>query len=453
MKRAMAQEKSDDKYSRQALIEGWDQRNMNAAVAVAGLGRAGFIVADCMARAGVATLYLVDSADRAGAAKPAIEQVSGAKVYAVAADSQYVRGCSAIVNALQDKNLEEILLRNAAVNKVPVISIRTNGMQGEVLEAGGQMPEARCLLPAAGGERLASESISASTMAAGLAAQEAYKILQKGKIGAPAGHIYFSGSENILTFKPEEIEKYKAQQNGPGRTYSVSGLAAKSATIIGVGGLGTICARDLAQAGIGKLYLVDNDAVEESNLTRQVLFKKEHISMAKTASAKKSLEEIAPNTEVIGVPMMLGAAKSFHPEIFRSDVVLDCLDNVNSRLQLSKFCRKFSVPLVSGGVHALAGQLQHYNPKNPASPCINCNPFISEAKPLGDSCTKDIKTPIINSTTNLIAGMQVQETLKILHGGGIGTPTERFFYFLGDKNTALYVNIKRKQSCTACSAR
>ena len=150
MKRAMAQEKSDDKYSRQALIEGWDQRNMNAAVAVAGLGRAGFIVADCMARAGVATLYLVDSADRAGAAKPAIEQVSGAKVYAVAADSQYVRGCSAIVNALQDKNLEEILLRNAAVNKVPVISIRTNGMQGEVLEAGGQMPAACCRRRTAG---------------------------------------------------------------------------------------------------------------------------------------------------------------------------------------------------------------------------------------------------------------------------------------------------------------
>jgi len=219
-------------------------------------------------------------------------------------------------------------------------------------------------------------------------------------------------------------------------------------TVVGAGGLGTPLLNNLARAGVGILYVVDYDSVERSNLARQVLYLEGDVGRPKADAAALRLMEINPDVKAYAVPMMVGVAPSLRPEAFQVDVVADCLDNLGARKQLNKICLEHRIPLVSGGVHGMQGNLQVIRPYENA--CLQCNPLISDAPVVGDSCTKNITNPVVNSTTTIIAGLQTQEIYKILHGGSIGRSIQEFIYFQGDNNLIKYVPIKRKASCGAC---
>ena len=136
-----------------------------------------------------------------------------------------------------------------------------------------------------------------------------------------------------------------------------------SVLILGLGGLGSPVALYLASAGVGKLVLVDDDAVELSNLQRQVIHTTESIGEPKAESAAAQIKRINPNIEVdVRVERLEEAAMV---ELVSSvDLVVDCTDNFSTRHALNRACYAAKVPLVSGAAIRFEGQVTVYDPRS-----------------------------------------------------------------------------------------
>ncbi len=131
-------------------------------------------------------------------------------------------------------------------------------------------------------------------------------------------------------------------------------LASSGVLIAGVGGLGTVVAESLVRAGVGRLWLVDNDRVSEPDLNRQILYKRQDIGQKKVDVAVKRLKAIGADADVVG----LGC--EITPQ-FRlpkgASVAADCLDNYRSRFLLDEICLRQGVLLVHGGISGRYGQI------------------------------------------------------------------------------------------------
>jgi adenylyltransferase/sulfurtransferase len=116
-------------------------------------------------------------------------------------------------------------------------------------------------------------------------------------------------------------------------------LCNSTVLIIGVGGVGSYAAAELAGMGVN-LTLCDCDKVEKTNLNRQFLYDEEDIGLDKADAAKNRLEQFNPQIRI-------NAEMDFHRLDFKEfDVAMDCTDNLDSRIEISRECKKKGVPLV-----------------------------------------------------------------------------------------------------------
>ena len=117
-----------------------------------------------------------------------------------------------------------------------------------------------------------------------------------------------------------------------------------SVLLIGAGGLGSPAALYLAAAGVGRLGLVDNDAVDLSNLQRQILHATSDVGQAKVASAKASLEALDPNIRVEVFQERLNPDNAM--ALMKGwDIVIDGTDNLPTRYLIDDACALLGVPL------------------------------------------------------------------------------------------------------------
>ncbi len=126
--------------------------------------------------------------------------------------------------------------------------------------------------------------------------------------------------------------------------------------IVGVGGLGGTVAEVLARIGAGQLHLIDGDRFEEHNLNRQRFARTANLGRSKSREACDEIARINPAVRVDASAVFL-TAENAGDLIGDADVVIDCLDRLDSRLVLQEACRRRSVPLVSAAVAGTAGQL------------------------------------------------------------------------------------------------
>lgn len=126
--------------------------------------------------------------------------------------------------------------------------------------------------------------------------------------------------------------------------------------IIGVGGLGNPAALYLQAAGVGHLTLADGDRVEISNLPRQILFSEHDLGQVKATAAHQVLKNKNSSTQYQVI------AQYLDPDFFAQcdatfDLVLDCSDNLESRLQINRFCVAHHLPLISASAIGWQGQI------------------------------------------------------------------------------------------------
>ena len=116
--------------------------------------------------------------------------------------------------------------------------------------------------------------------------------------------------------------------------------------VIGLGGVGGYALEALARAGVGKLTLVDGDAIAQTNLNRQILATVDTVGKPKAAVAKERVQTIAPQAQVQAVAEFLNdrTAETLLNESF--DFIIDCIDDVPAKVLLAEHCREHKIPLV-----------------------------------------------------------------------------------------------------------
>lgn len=142
--------------------------------------------------------------------------------------------------------------------------------------------------------------------------------------------------------------------------------------VIGAGGLGSAAEPYLAAAGVGHITLIDHDAVELTNLQRQIMHAQSSVGKSKVASGKEFLERL--NSTIQIETIQAKATSSLLDELLPSvDVVLDCTDNFSTGHLINAACIKNKTPLVSGSTLKFDGQVTVFDPRNSKSPCYACS--------------------------------------------------------------------------------
>jgi len=223
-------------------------------------------------------------------------------------------------------------------------------------------------------------------------------------------------------------------------------LLAAHALIIGAGGLGSPAAFYLASAGVGRITLVDNDAVDLTNLQRQILHTTERIGLPKAESGKTMLAQLNPEVEVVALAERADEERLL--QLSReATVVLDCSDNFPTRHAVNHACTKARVPLVSGAAIGFDGQIAVFDARDDESPCYACL-FPPEQRFEEAQCsTMGVFAPLVG----IVGAMQAAEALKLI--AGIGQSLSGRLLLLEAKTMEWNsIRLARNPNCSVCSA-
>jgi adenylyltransferase/sulfurtransferase len=146
-------------------------------------------------------------------------------------------------------------------------------------------------------------------------------------------------------------------------------LAASRVLVAGAGGLGSPALYYLAAAGIGHIHIIDSDCVEMSNLNRQFIHFEEDIHREKAISAKEKLTRFNSEISVTSAVMRLDE-ENVEEAIKGFDIVVSCVDNLQTRILLNKGCVSSHIPMVDGGVRNFTGYILTVLPG--ITPCYQC---------------------------------------------------------------------------------
>ena len=219
------------------------------------------------------------------------------------------------------------------------------------------------------------------------------------------------------------------------------------ALVIGAGGLGSPVALYLGSAGIGRLTLVDDDAVDLTNLQRQVAHTHDRIGQPKVESARAAVLAIAPALDVVAIARRADAP-ALAELVADTDVVLDCSDNFATRQAINAACVAAGVPLVSGAAISFDGQLSTWDTRRADAPCYACV-FPPDSAPAEVRCaTMGVFAPLVG----IVGAMQAAEALKLV--AGIGQSLAGRLQML-DARTMEWTTIRvpRDPACPVCATR
>ncbi|OGD28543.1 MAG: molybdopterin biosynthesis protein MoeB [Candidatus Aminicenantes bacterium RBG_13_63_10] len=221
--------------------------------------------------------------------------------------------------------------------------------------------------------------------------------------------------------------------------------------VVGAGALGNEILKNLALLGAGRLFIVDLDKIEPSNLSRSVLFREDDSGRSKAEVAARSVKNIYPGARVrwlegnvltdVGLGVFLWA-----------DVVLAGLDNREARLFLNRSCHLAGRPWIDGAVEQLNGLARVFLPDD--GPCYECTLSqadwdILKARRSCNFLTRDDmllgRVPTTPTSAAVIAGLQCQEAVKYLHG--LEVLAGKAFVFNGLTHESYIVGYERKPDC------
>jgi len=182
--------------------------------------------------------------------------------------------------------------------------------------------------------------------------------------------------------------------------------------IIGCGALGTIIATSLVRAGVGKVRIIDRDFIEYHNLQRQVLFDEDDIrnGLPKAIAAERHLRKVNSSVEVEGIVADVNFT-NVERLITGADVILDGLDNFETRLLINDVSLKHKIPWVYGGAISSSGMTMNIIPGETA--CFRCLYPTAPAPGVVPTCET---AGVIGPAPFIIGSLQTAEAMKILVG-------------------------------------
>ena len=247
-----------------------------------------------------------------------------------------------------------------------------------------------------------------------------------------------------MDFTDEQVTRYSRhillpEVGGKGQKK----IAKAKILIVGAGGLGSPAAFYLAAAGVGTIGLIDSDAVDLSNLQRQIIHYTPDVGRSKVLSAKEKIQALNPDVQVVMHEERFVAGNALKL-IAGYDVVIDGVDNFPAKFLINDACVLGGKPLVHGGILRFDGRVTTILPKKSA--CYRC--VFKQPPPSGlvASCQE---AGVIGALAGVIGTLQATEALKIVLG--IGRPlTDRLLDYDAKKATFREIKTKRNPHCPVC---
>src|SRR5256714_2837730 len=221
--------------------------------------------------------------------------------------------------------------------------------------------------------------------------------------------------------------------------------------VIGAGALGNEILKNAALLGFTKIVVVDMDRIEESNLSRAVMFRAGDVGERKAEVAARAYRSLAPEATV----------HSLHANVIHgcglglfewSDVILAGLDNREARLWINRSAWKVNRPWIDGAIEGINGVARVFLPG--AAPCYECTLGEVDWELLQkrmscnllalESATEG-KVPTTPTISSIIAGVQVQEAVKLIHG--LPTLASKGFIFEGMNHSSYVVEYTSNEDC------
>lgn len=228
-------------------------------------------------------------------------------------------------------------------------------------------------------------------------------------------------------------------------------LAEAKVLLIGVGAIGNEVLKNLALLGIGNVVVVDLDTIENSNLSRSVLFRAEDCGRSKAEVGATRAREIYPDIHV--QPIVANAVFDLGLGLYRwADVVIGGLDNREARVAINRAAARAGKVWIDGAIERLDGVARVFDPA--CGPCYECTMNAVDWKMLEArrSCAllsrsemEQGKVPTTPTTASVIAGIQCQEAVKYLHG--LDVLEGQGFIFEGMSHQSYVVSYTRKDDC------
>jgi molybdopterin/thiamine biosynthesis adenylyltransferase len=246
------------------------------------------------------------------------------------------------------------------------------------------------------------------------------------------------------TLSPEQRNRYHRHTLLPevGEAGQQKLLASK-VLLLGAGGLGSPAALYLAAAGVGTLGIIDMDAVDASNLQRQILHNMDRIGERKVDSAKKTITTLNPDVDVVAYDVRL-AADNVLDIIDGYDVIVDGTDNFPTRYLVNDASLLKQIPVVHGSIFRFEGQATVFSPY--VGPCYRC--LIPEPPPpeLAPSCAE---AGVLGVLPGIVGSIQAIEAIKLLLG--LGDPLiGRLLAYDSLEQAFRTFKVNRDPLCPAC---
>ena len=250
-----------------------------------------------------------------------------------------------------------------------------------------------------------------------------------------------------MNFSDDELERYARhlvlpELGGRGQ----ASLARARVAVVGAGGLGSPCLLYLAAAGVGRLTIIDDDAVALSNLQRQVLFETADAGEMKAERAASHLHALNPHVETVAVPLRLDA-DNVDLLLAGHDLIIDGCDSFTTRLLVADSALAAGVPLVSGAVGPFDGQVAVFKGHDPALPCYRC--FVGSPEDQPDrNCAA---VGVLGALTGVIGSLIAMEAIRELSGF---SPSSAGRITLFDAMAGRFrtLSLPKDPACPACSA-
>ncbi|HKF61293.1 MAG TPA: molybdopterin-synthase adenylyltransferase MoeB [Dongiaceae bacterium] len=225
-------------------------------------------------------------------------------------------------------------------------------------------------------------------------------------------------------------------------------LLASSVLVLGAGGLGSPMLLYLAAAGVGRIGIVDDDAVELSNLQRQIIHGTASLGRSKVASAKETIAAINPEITVEAHAQRLTAANAA-ALVSGYDLIADGSDNFATRYLLTDACYLARKPLVSAALLRFDAQLSVFKAYlGPPHPCYRC---LFPEPPPADLVPRCEEAGIFGAIAGSIGALQATEVLKELLGLGESL-SGRLLIYDGLATEFRTLRIPRDPACRLCGA-
>ena len=214
--------------------------------------------------------------------------------------------------------------------------------------------------------------------------------------------------------------------------------------VIGAGGLGAPALQYLAAAGVGTIGVIDDDVVENSNLSRQVIHTDARIGMPKVFSAEEAMR--AQNPFVTIRPYHRRLTAEIAPDLFTDyDLILDGTDDADTRHLVNETAVAAGLPLISAAITQWEGQISLFDPSRGA-PCYACV-FPEKAAPgLAPSCAEG---GVLGPLPGVMGSMMAVEAIKHLTDAGETLRGRLLIYdaLYGDTRS---IQIARRADCQIC---